>query len=164
MCHLIYPQFGYSRIRVGEHDGTLCATKIKRSNYVTNCTPTSPPVWDLEYFDLLVFVAQSIRRLYWWPAFCLVMLWVMTRPEEYTLKASIDAIYVLLGMLCGCGTWSRTLQEINTAWGRSQWPHGLSHKPWSFGLGARIPLKAWMSVLVYSSSIACHPHYQCCMV
>jgi len=31
------------------------------SNYVASCTPTSPPVWDLEYFDRLIFVAQSVH-------------------------------------------------------------------------------------------------------
>jgi len=31
------------------------------SNYVANCTPTSPPLWDLEYFDRLIFVAQNVH-------------------------------------------------------------------------------------------------------
>jgi hypothetical protein len=32
-------------------------------NYVASCTPMSPPVWDLEYFDRLIFVAQSVQYL-----------------------------------------------------------------------------------------------------
>jgi hypothetical protein len=35
--------------------------KKNDSNYVANCTPTSPPLWDLEYFDSLIFVAQSVQ-------------------------------------------------------------------------------------------------------
>jgi hypothetical protein len=34
---------------------------MNESNYVTSCTPMSPLVWDLEYFDRLIFVAQSVR-------------------------------------------------------------------------------------------------------
>jgi hypothetical protein len=30
------------------------------SIYVASCKPTSPPVWDLEYFDRLIFVAQGV--------------------------------------------------------------------------------------------------------
>jgi hypothetical protein len=29
-------------------------------NYVANCTPMSPLLWDLEYFYRLIFVAQSV--------------------------------------------------------------------------------------------------------
>jgi hypothetical protein len=31
------------------------------SNYGANCTPTSLPLWDLENFDRLIFVAQSVQ-------------------------------------------------------------------------------------------------------
>jgi hypothetical protein len=31
------------------------------SIYVASCTSTSPPVWDLEYFDGLIFVAQNVQ-------------------------------------------------------------------------------------------------------
>jgi hypothetical protein len=31
------------------------------SNYVISCTPASPADSDLEYFDRLVFVAQSVH-------------------------------------------------------------------------------------------------------
>jgi hypothetical protein len=33
-------------------------------NYVASCTPTSPPVSDLEYFDSLIFVVQSVQLFY----------------------------------------------------------------------------------------------------
>jgi hypothetical protein len=43
-------------------------------------------------------------------------------------------------------------------WRRSQWPSGLNHEPSSsaqiLGLWVRIPLKAWMSVWVYSVLVA----------
>jgi hypothetical protein len=35
------------------------------SNYVASCTPTSPQVRDLEYFDRLIFVAQSVQSTSW---------------------------------------------------------------------------------------------------
>jgi hypothetical protein len=37
------------------------------SNYFASCTPTSPPVWDLEYFDRLIFVAQCVQEAGWAP-------------------------------------------------------------------------------------------------
>jgi hypothetical protein len=32
------------------------------SNYVASCTLTSPQVWDLEYFNRLIFVAQNVSK------------------------------------------------------------------------------------------------------
>jgi hypothetical protein len=33
---------------------------MKDLNYVANCMPTSPLLWDLEYLDCVIFVAQSV--------------------------------------------------------------------------------------------------------
>jgi hypothetical protein len=32
------------------------------SNYGANCMPMSLPLWDLENFDRLIFVAQSVQE------------------------------------------------------------------------------------------------------
>jgi hypothetical protein len=36
---------------------------MNNSNYVASCTPKSFLVWNLKYFDRLIFVAQSVHIL-----------------------------------------------------------------------------------------------------
>jgi hypothetical protein len=56
VIEIVFVYYGNIR-RMEKHQGIT-----NDSNNVASCMPTSPPVWDLEYIDRLIFVAKSVKQ------------------------------------------------------------------------------------------------------